>query len=211
MKARLISLFLCTFMAMGMLAQTIQFNIEPLAEGSEVSADAAKLLETRLKQILTRNSAGAAQDLNVFAIRPELNILEEKSTAGLTQNLRLVKGELTLVALNRADGSLYHSVTISLSGQVRTKEDPYKAMIQSIKSTDSQFTRFIRVAREKIENYYAENCNVILQKAQTLFQTKRYDEAKSYLSAVSETLSCYDQASELLRLISDKEGACSGL
>ena len=170
MKSRLLSCLLLLLMTSTMQAQTVQFNIDPLPDDTEVSAGAAKLLETRLKQILTRNSAGAAQEQNVFAIRPELSILEKKTTAGLIENVTLVKGELTLVAINRIDGCLYHSVSIPLSGQAKVTDDPYKAMIQGIKSTDPQFSRFIRVAREKIDTYYAENCGVIMQKAQSLYK-----------------------------------------
>lgn len=187
-----------------MQAQTVQFNIDPLPDDTEVSAGAAKLLETRLKQILTRNSAGAAQEQNVFAIRPELSILEKKTTAGLIENVTLVKGELTLVAINRIDGCLYHSVSIPLSGQAKVTDDPYKAMIQGIKSTDPQFSRFIRVAREKIDTYYAENCGVIMQKAQSLYKMKKYKEARSYLSAISEAIPCFDMASELLAQIPEE-------
>ena len=201
MKTRILPFLLLLLMAATMQAQTVQFNIDPLPEGTEATAGAAKLLETRLKQILTRNSAGAAQEQNVFAIRPEISILEKKTTSGLIENLTLVKGELTLVALNRVDGCLYHSVTIPVSGQAKVTDDPYKAMIQGIKSTDPQFSRFIRIAREKIDTYYAENCGVIMQKAQSLYKMKKYKEARSYLSAISETIPCYDMASELLAQI----------
>ena len=194
MKSRLLSCLLLLLMTSTMQAQTVQFNIDPLPDDTEVSAGAAKLLETRLKQILTRNSAGAAQEQNVFAIRPELSILEKKTTAGLIENVTLVKGELTLVAINRIDGCLYHSVSIPLSGQAKVTDDPYKAMIQGIKSTDPQFSRFIRVAREKIDTYYAENCGVIMQKAQSLYKMKKYKEARSYLSAISEAIPCFDMA-----------------
>lgn len=205
MKTRILSCLLSLLTSIGLYAQTIQFNIAPLPEGNEVSQGAAKLLETRLKQILTRNSAGAAQEFNVFSIRPELSILEKKTTAGLVQNVGLVKGELTLIATNRIDGSLYHSVTIPISGQAKAGDDPYKAMVQSIRSTDPLFTRFIRVAREKIDTYYAQNCGVILQKAKSLYQMKKYKEARSYLSAISEALPCYDQASELLAVLPEEE------
>ena len=205
MKTRILPFLLLLLMAATMQAQTVQFNIDPLPEGTEATAGAAKLLETRLKQILTRNSAGAAQEQNVFAIRPELSILEKKTTSGLIENLTLVKGELTLVALNRVDGCLYHSVTIPVSGQAKVTDDPYKAMIQGIKSTDPQFSRFIRIAREKIDTYYAENCGVIMQKAQSLYKMKKYKEARSYLSAISEAIPCYDMASELLAQIPSED------
>ena len=35
------------------------------------------------------------------------------------RNTTLVKGELTLVAKNRIDGSMYHSAVVSVSGRLR--------------------------------------------------------------------------------------------
>lgn len=70
-------------------------------------------------------------------------------------------------------------------------------MIMGIRATDPIYTRFIRIARQKIQDYYAVNCATILQKAQSLYSLKRYEEALSYLSAISESVPCYEQASVL--------------
>lgn len=75
------------------------------------------MLRNKLKQIITRNSAGASDDYNVFVIEPVITIVDEQSTSGLMRNTTLVKGELTLVAKNKADGSMYHSAVVTVSGQ----------------------------------------------------------------------------------------------
>lgn len=177
--------------------QTINFSVLSLAKDSELSAASQEMLQNKLVQILTRNSAGAADNYNVFVIEPVMEIVDKQSTSGLMRNTILVKGELTLVAKNKVDGSMYHSAVFAISGEATEGADPYKAMITSLRTTNPVFTKFIRIARQKIQDYYAANCATILQKAKGLYDLKKYQEALSYLSAISETVPCYEQAAVL--------------
>lgn len=183
----------------GLHAQDVQFTILPSAQ-DELPADVSEALNLKLKQILTRNSAASADAYNVFGIEPVLEIHESLSSEGLMEKVSLVKGELTLLAKNIVDGSLYYSMSIPVSGSSEggSETKAMKAMVTGIKTTNTSFTRFIRIARQKIQDYYAANCGVILQKAQTLYEQKMYWETVSYLSAISEALPCYEQASVLL-------------
>lgn len=190
-------LLIAGFCTVQLSGQTINFSVQPLSGESELSAASQEMLQNKLRQIITRNSAGAANDYNVFVIEPVITVLDKQSTSGLMRNTTLVKGELTLVAKNRIDGSMYHSAVVSVSGQAAEGADPYKAMISALRTTDPVYTRFIRIARQKIQDYYAANCATILQKAQSLYNLKKYPEALSYLSAVSESVPCYEQASVL--------------
>ena len=196
-------LLIAGFCTVQLWAQTINFSVLPLPDGGELTEASRDMLQNKLKQIITRNSAGASNEYNVFIIEPEIVVVDKQATSGLMNNVTLVKGELTLVAKNKVDGSLYHSMVLNISGQVTEKADPYKAMITNIRTTDPVFTRFIRIARQKIEDYYAANCATILQRAQSLYDQKKYQEAASYLSAVSDAIPCYEQASVLLKELSD--------
>lgn len=175
----------------------IQFSILKAAQ-SELPQSVIDALDMKLKQVLTRNKAASSNQYNVFVIEPTIEIGESLASAGLMEQVRLVKGEVTLMVKNKVDGSLYHSLTIPVSGDVAGDEEKcMKAMITNIKSTDPSFTRFVRVAREKIQDYYASNCSSILQKAKGLYDMKKYQDALSYLSAISENLPCYEQAAVL--------------
>jgi hypothetical protein len=198
MKKVFISLIALLACAGTLPAQTINFSILEPEVNSKLPAASAELLAKKTEQIITRNSAGAASVHNVFVIQPSIQIIDEQSSAGIVRNVKMVKGELTLTAKNKVDGSLYHTIIVSLTATVPENEDVYRKMISSIKPTDPVYTRFIRIARQKIADYYAANCAVILLKAQGLFDARQYEEALSYLSAISESLPCYEQASVLL-------------
>lgn len=91
-------LLIAGFCTVQLSGQTINFSVQPLSGESELSAASQEMLQNKLRQIITRNSAGAANDYNVFVIEPVITVLDKQSTSGLMRNTTLVKGELTLVA-----------------------------------------------------------------------------------------------------------------
>ena len=197
---RLLFLLLACVCGLGAFAQgEIQFTILKSAQ-EELPPSVVEALDLRLKQIFNRNSAASANGYNVFAIEPVFELSDVMTTAGMMQEVSVVKGELTLIAKNLVDGTMYYSMIIPVKGNgVGGEEKAMKNMIGNIKATNTAFTRFIRTTREKIQDYYAANCAIILQKAQGLFDQKKYQEAMNYLSAISETLPCYEQAAVLLK------------
>ncbi|MDR1004669.1 MAG: hypothetical protein LBL97_06670 [Prevotellaceae bacterium] len=197
----LLAMLLCT-LSTG--AQTIHFSVGEPEESEALTPEVRKLLQTKIEQIVTRNSAGASSAYNPFVIESSLQIADKKKSTGLTRNVTLVKGELTLIVRNYLDNSMYYSAVVALTGNALEGEDPYKSMVTSIKSTDPAYTRFIRTARQKIEEYYATNCSVVMQKAQSLADLKQYHEAIAYLSVIPETVPCFEQSAALLKSISSK-------
>ena len=180
----------------------LQFNINRSAQ-KDISEKVVNTLDLKLKQIMNRNSAAAADAYNVFAIDPSIELTDIVSTEGMVQNVSVAKGNLTLIAKNKIDGAMYYTMTIPVKGDAfGDKEKALLKMISNIKVTDPAFTRFIRLSRQKIEEYYDANCSVILQKAKSLSDQGKYKEAMSYLSAISPSLPCYQQSSELEKEIS---------
>ncbi|MBQ0057033.1 MAG: hypothetical protein KBT20_05180 [Bacteroidales bacterium] len=201
MKKIFSTLLLCLGLYASANAQAVvMFQALPSTQ-EDLSAQANKNLTTKLTAAMTRNSAAAGGNACVFGIEPIVTVTNMEASQGTMQTVTLCQGELTLVAKNIVDGAQYHSVTIPLKGTVTGGED--KAMLEmiaNIKPTDSQFTKFVRVAREKIQDYYANNCAAIMSKAQMLYDGAEYELCAAYLAAISEALPCFDQASQLLTL-----------
>ena len=202
MKKILLSMTLGLFSLTGSAQGNLQFNINRSAQ-KDISENVVNALDLKLKQIMNRNSAAAADAYNVFAIDPSIELTDIVSTEGMVQNVSVAKGNLTLIAKNKIDGAMYYTMTIPVKGDAfGDKEKALLKMISNIKVTDPAFTRFIRISRQKIEEYYDANCSVILQKAKSLSDQGKYKEAMSYLSAISPSLPCYQQSSELEKEIS---------
>lgn len=203
MKKVLLLTLICVSSLLTFAQGEIQFTLLKTSQ-TDIPQGVIDALDLRLKQVLTRNNAASANRYNVFAIEPTIELTNVLTSEGLTQNVSVAQGELVLMAKNILDGTMYYSMTIPIKGKdVGDKEKAMKAMITDIKITNNAFTRFIRTARQKIDDYYAANCAAILQRAQDLYDQKKYQESVSYLSAVSDALPCYEQVSVLLKELSD--------
>lgn len=188
--------------ALTSLLATAQADIKFLLPGidhDELPSNAAATINTRLNQALNRSGAVSENPYTVFAIEPTIDFGEISQTEGMVQEVARIKAELTLTARNTVDGTEYCSVTIPLrAGATGGRDAAMKALAGSIKATDPVFVRFVRNARQKIADYYADNCATIIQRAQMLADSQKYDEAISYLSAVSDAVPCFDQASVMI-------------
>ena len=199
MKRTILLAWVCIASLCAFAQNKIHFSLQQ-PQPDDLPTAVANALQQRLTQMLTRQSAAAAGADNVFALQPSLEIKDIMATEGMVQNTTLATGNLTLVALNRVDGTLFYSMTLPLeAATMGNEEKALKDLVASIKVTDRAFTRFIRISREKIQEYYAANCDLILQKARALADMKRYEEACSYLSAMPDTAPCYMEALDLLR------------
>lgn len=208
MKRTILSLLLC-LCGMSAVAQSptaIQFNLLKCTDSS-LSDEVTEALHVKLKQVLNRNSAAAADVYNVFAIEPHITLTDVLTSEGTVRSVTMAKGELVLFAKNSVDGAEYYYVSVPVEAVVNgNKDKAVLSLVNGIKVTNPAFTRFIRVARQKIADYYAENCATIMQKAKALYNQKRYEEAVCYLSGASANMPCFDQAYELQRQILENLG-----
>lgn len=163
------------------------------------------MIRKKVEQIIARNNAGATSMYNAFVIEPDLNILDIKSTEGLTQNVTLMKAEFTLTARNLYDDSVYGNVVVQVTGDATgDAEGAIKNLLSNIKSTNPAFTRFIRTTRDKIVEHYRTNCSTIMKKAQTMISMGQIEDAIGYLSCVPEVVPCYRDAASLLTKAAQK-------
>lgn len=138
-------------------APEVHFSVIPAPSSNGLSDQASAALVSRIQQVVNRNSAGASAEWDPFAIQPTITVTDFKASQGLVQNVSLITGELALTALNDDTGEQYYGKTISLQAEASTdnEEQALLQLIKSIKVTDPAYTRFIRTARSKTNEYYA--------------------------------------------------------
>lgn len=200
---RLLAAAACALAVFTSHAQTeAQFSLIPL-QNDELGQTLSSTVDNKLRQALTRTMALSESSTNPFAIEPKLEFSEAAETEGLVMEVGRVKADLSLVSLNTIDGTVFHSVSIPLTGSATGgKSEAMKKMVNSLKPTDPAFVRFVRKSREKIADYYASNCAVIMQQAQNLVQTGRVQDAMNLLKGIAPSVDCYDAAAALLAQLS---------
>lgn len=176
----------------------VRFNVLPL-EGDGMSANVASTIQRKLVSAFDRSKASTESPYNVFAVKVQYDITKANESEGLVRNVASVDIDMTLSAVNLVDEEIYYTTTIPLSATDKGGTDAaLKKIANSIKVNDPMYVRFIRNARKRIADYYAENCGVVIEKARRLVQLKQFSEAASYLSAISPEVPCYDDAAVLV-------------
>jgi hypothetical protein len=158
-------------------------------------------LQTKLEQIASGNGIGGDSFNPRFIIAAKV----------ITQTKDIVAGPPQMIALNldvifyigdAIDNQIYSNTSMSVKG-VGTNE--IKALInaiQQISTKNKAFTDLVNLGKAKIVNYYTEKCDFITQKAKTLSQQKKYDEAIYELMQVPELCkSCYEKCITLVQPI----------
>lgn len=132
-------------------AQT-RFIILPVEAEGDVTEEVAGVIFHKTEQILTRNSAAAADQDSIYAIKAQLSVTGEAQSSGLVRNVTSISGELILTAVNTEDGTKYHTVTVPLKAILKdtTSAGAVMALAKAIKPSDAVYTRFVRMARERI-------------------------------------------------------------
>lgn len=203
-KKLLVLASLLLTIAVEVMAQA-NFAVLPVMVEGDVSEEAAKVIFRKTEQIMTRNSAGAAGAADVFAVQAKLNVTDRSVSSGLVREISSVSGELTLTALNKVDNAKYYSVTVPLEAVSKGDgADAALALANTIKPTDAVYTRFVRLAREKIDEYYSDHCSEIIGRAQNLGLSGQYASALVYLTAMPASAPCHEEALELIAALKAK-------
>lgn len=178
----------------------VMFQVVPVEVEGDVTVEAAKVIFRKCEQIMTRNSAAAAGAADVFGVRAKLTLTGEAKTSGMVRDITSASGELSLIAFNKVDNAKYYSVTVPLNAAIKGGGEgaAVLALANSIKPTDAVFTRFVRVAREKVEEYYSEHCEEVIERAKALGLSGQYATAMVYLTGMPSFAPCHEDALELI-------------
>jgi len=162
-----------------------------ISSSTALSKETVALLETKMKEIVSKNGI-ASTDINPrFVITATVNVLSKDIVAGppqmISQNLNI-----TFSIDDMIEQKVFSTTTVPLIG-VGTNET--KAMIGAIKKinpNNSDYKTLIEEGKTKIIAFYQTNCELILKEATLLSQQGYYDQAIYNLALVPDVCSdCY--------------------
>ena len=110
------------------------------------------------------------------------------------QNINITKLTLQLLIKQDQTQKIFSSFSKDLKGTGKTTDLAINNAINSLSVNDSSITNFIEKAKSKINQYYEQNCNSIINKASSLEKTGQYEEALALIMSVPESASCYNLA-----------------
>lgn len=162
----------------------VAYSVQMFANHDKFSDESMRTLELKSIQIISRSNAAKTTLYGSFIIVPIVDLIDTRSVMAGTQDITVVEAELTLVAKNLIDNSIYGSVTVKLEGSGKTEAKALNNLFQSINPTMPAYVKFIKNATQQIIDYYNDNMNRVLTYAETLINAKEYDLAARWLSSI---------------------------
>ena len=199
---RLNFILLTILLSVNVLAQTsandfgkISLNVV-LPENKDIPEEAQRLLETKLKQIVTRNGIADNGINERFVITAKTSIIEKDIAPSMPPRISQ-KLELTFIIGDVLENKIYETASITLSGMGTNETKAFISAFQNIIPDNKFFTEMTQKAKEKIAQYYNVNCEKYFQKAKVLEKSQHFAEAVYTLAQVPDVSeNCYNRAQE---------------
>jgi len=178
------------------VAQQISLNVV-LPENKDIPIEAKQLLETKLKQIVTRNSV-ADNDLNErFVITAKSSVIQKDVTSSNPPRISQ-KLEVAFMIGDVVENKIYETTSLTFTGIGTNETKAYISAFQNIKPDNKIFTELVNNAKEKVMQYYIVNCNTYFQKAKILETNQQFEEAIYTLIQIPNVSEdCYNNAQNL--------------
>lgn len=183
----------------------------PVVVGKDLPDASRKLIISKMEQILTQNGYGSMNHFDRFVMLAKCNVLQ-KDVAPTTPQRINQKVEVTFILGDAVENKTYSSSTFELSGIGINETKAWQTTINNLKPSNPALGKMFEEAFEKIETFYADNCEVIIAKSRTLASVGKGDEAIANLMNMPDICSdCYGKAmatvGEIYQNMMDSEGA----
>lgn len=173
----------------------------------ENTPSARKLFITKLGQITSRNGLGGSNSNpeNRFIISGDLNIIT-KDVLPTAPPKYAVTIETNIAVGDGIDGIAFSSDFIEFKGIGVSEDKAFISAIRKINPRNKQIQELLENGKKKIIEYYNTQCDFIQKEANTLSDSRSFDQAIYVLSQVPKiTKDCYDSSMDLAVGITKKK------
>lgn len=175
-------------------------------EESSVPSYARKVLETKLRDIVTRSGLAASSTSPRFVITANLNLLNKELTP-TAPPMTAVQLATTLYIGDAVTGQLFATYTYdSVKGVGQSEQRAYMAAVKNLKATSAELDAFVEKGKVKIIEYYNTQIDFIITEANALANQEKYDDALELLASVpSVCKEAYEKAMDKIAVIYKKK------
>jgi len=166
---------------------------------------ARKMLANKLKQVVTKNGLGGSPFNTRFIISANVAVMTKDITPTAPPK-HAYNLDVTLYIGDGFEGTVFSSTTISVKGVGTNETKAYMSALKNIKSGNPDVQAFVKTGKEKIIQYYKDNCDLIIKKANSLADKDEYGNAIYLLTGVpSACEECYVKALDAISPIYKKQ------
>ena len=173
---------------------TFTLGVLPVVASTEFDQVQINKIEIKLLQLLNNSHEAIAGFTTDFFLYPAVSIEESGVADGGLQGMVVTTLDLSVFLKQTGSEMIYNSISIKLKGIGNTGPQSITNAITKLGTQDTKFNAFIKDGKEKVLKYYYENCDAIVQQANTLGLKHDYERAISMLESIPSSTSCYDEA-----------------
>ncbi|MDR1407369.1 MAG: hypothetical protein LBJ23_04905 [Tannerella sp.] len=183
-------LYAAALMSQQTISQRDMIAITPVVSDElAVNSGIRKTLETKARQMLTKNGAMASFSER-FVLVP--NITESsKNVTATAPPMFAIEMDVSFYIVDVVEQTVMGEISFQVTGVHRNEHEAYIHAINQINVGSVEAKAFVNRSREKIIAYYNTQIPTIIRKAGTLSSQQLYDEALMLLYGVPECVEGY--------------------
>ena len=147
-----------------------------------ISGDSRAVFENKLQSLITEEGVGSNK-ASRFVITGKISVVGKEYTStspvmiATTLNVFLCIGD-------GIDGTLFSSVNLSLKGVGVTEIKSINSALSKLNVKSENVSDFLKKGKNKIYQYYSQNCDLLIQKAQILSSKEEYNKSLNELTNI---------------------------
>lgn len=187
------------------ISDFLPLNVWVFPTNAELPGNIAQRLESKLLQIATANGISGINTNLRFILTANVD-LYEKSILATAPPKHAYTLDMTFYVADGINGDVFSSYSRKVNGVGNSPEQAYLNAFNSVRPNDNAFKSLIEVARQKIANYYDDQCQFIIQAAQRLAKMSQFDEALWELLLIpTASPDCWNLAKDHIETIYQKK------
>ena len=172
-------------------ANRIVLNSIVLDKENKIPEEAKNQLLSKLTQVSANSGMGGNSITPRFVIAAKVNVLSKDAIAGPPQMIA-VNSEIVFFIGDAETNQVFATATITGKGLGTNENKALISLVQSVNINNKLLLDLTQAGKNKIVEYYNNQCDFIIKKAQTKAQQQQFDESIYDLMQVPEVCkSCF--------------------
>lgn len=210
MKKRLSSFIGLVLLLSSFVVNAQNIRVMPISNNN-INDASASLLYNRLNQAVSLNGLASTDNSNRFLLITTVSVLSVEPTATMPVSY-VAEIEISMFIVDNVKKILMSQEILTKKGVSDNETKAVQEAIKSLKARDPKLKKMITVAKNRIVDYYNNECEEVMETINTYLEMEMYDEALNELNAIPQIdaeLDCYKNSIDILSKISIEQQSSS--
>ncbi len=163
-------------------------------KSSDLPQNVQNLLVNKMRQTISLNGLSASDEAPLFIMFPEIAIVSEETTS-TAPPMYVKQLDVNLVIADQYTGTVFNSINYQLKGAGKNPTQAYQNAFKHLNPRDGRMKAFVEKGKDAIIEYYNSHCDLVISRANSLADQKKYTEALDLLNSTPPVCrECFDKA-----------------